>query len=258
MKILLKSDCDQTIKNLLIINNFSPKLILILQKEGLNTLDIIKKNEELILDLNEKRKEMPLEDIQLDIVYEDEYFIIINKPKNISSIPSIKHYDHNLSNILMNYYTKNNVNSLIHPVTRLDYKTSGLILFAKHRYIHNLFKNIKIDKYYRATLKGKIYPYSGYFLLPIKDNDNMIRDISEDGKKSLTYYELINYEDNNSIVKIKLFTGRTHQIRRHFSYLGYPIIGDDLYSNCSGDLMLECYKLAFIHPITKQNIEVKI
>ena len=258
MKIKLKSDKQQTIKELLIKNNFSSKLILILQKEGLNTLNIIQKDEEIVLNLEETIKESPLESSLLDIIYEDEYFIIINKPKNISSIPSIKHYEHNLSNILMHYYITNNIKSLIHPVTRLDYKTSGLIIFAKHRYIHNLFKNININKYYKATIKGKISLKSGYFYLPIKDNETMIREISEDGKKSLTYYELINYIDDNSLVKIKLFTGRTHQIRRHFSYLGYPIIGDNLYSNMDGDLMLECYKLSFIHPITKQEINVEI
>ena len=258
MKIKLISDKEQSIKELLIENNFSPKLILILQKEGLNTLNKINTNEELIIDLNEIRNEMPIEKEKLNIIYEDEYLIIINKPKNISSIPSIKHYNHNLSNILMNYYIEKNINSLIHPVTRLDFKTSGLIIFAKHRYIHNLFKNIKIDKYYKAVVKGKIYPYSGYFCFPIKDNNSMIREIASDGKKSLTYYELIKYIDGNSLVKIKLLTGRTHQIRRHFSYLGYPLIGDNLYGNDQGNLELECYKLTFLHPITKEIINVEI
>ena len=258
MEINLKAEKTIPLKDLLKINHFSPKLISILERNGLNTLININKGQNIKIALPIENNDLPIEKENIDIVYEDDYFIIINKNHDIASIPSIRHYDHNLSNQLSYYYQLNDIHSSIHPITRLDFKTNGLIIFAKHRYIHNLFKYVNINKFYKATLKGILPINKGYLSFPIKDTDSMKREISINGKKSLTYFEVVKYENNNTIVNIKLLTGRTHQIRRHFSYLGYPIIGDDLYGNSDGILKLTCYKLNFIHPISNKEINISI
>ena len=258
MKIDLIANESMTLKDLLKLNHFGDKLISNLERNGLNTLKIIEKNKIISIPLPQEESDTLKEEGKLDVVYEDEYIIILNKPKNISSIPSIRHYEHNLSNILMNYYTNNHIYSKIHPVNRLDYKTSGLIIFAKHRYIHALFRNVDINKFYKATVKGLLEPKEAIINLPIYDNGTMKREDNELGKKSITIYKVIKYVDENTYVDIKLITGRTHQIRCHFAHLGHPLVGDNIYGTDKGDLMLECYKLEFIHPITKEKIEISI
>lgn len=259
MDITIKANKDILLKNLLKENHFSDKLITELQNNGLNTLVEIKSGKSIIITLPDEESDVLAEKGPLNIVYEDQYIIVLNKDSNIASIPSKRHYEHNLSNLLMNYYNEHNIKSKIHPINRLDFKTNGLIMFAKSRYIHSLFSILKIEKYYKASLKGHLEIKEGFINLPILDSDNMKRKIDMDGKQSITQYKVTSYTKNTTNIIIKLLTGRTHQIRRHFSYLGYPLIGDDLYGNDSNNnLQLKCYKLNFIHPITNQIINIEI
>ena len=203
-------------------------------------------------------------DKPIEIVYEDDYFLIVNKEINLPSIPSRNAEDESLLERVNYYFREKNINSIPHIVTRLDKNTSGLVLIAKHRHIHALFSNMEIDKYYTALINGKIDQY-GIIEAPIRRVSSSIieREVGEDGEYAKTEYwlEKHNLKNNVSVVKLKLYTGKTHQIRVHMKYLGYPLLGDELYG---GDVSLitrqalHCSNLAFIHPIIGEKINVSV
>ena len=203
-------------------------------------------------------------DKPIEIVYEDDYFLIVNKEINLPSIPSRNVEDESLLERVNYYFREKNINSIPHIVTRLDKNTSGLVLIAKHRHIHALFSNMEIDKYYTALVNGKIEQH-GTIEAPIRRVSSSIieREVGEDGEYAKTEYwlEKYNLKNNVSIVKLKLYTGKTHQIRVHMKYLGYPLLGDELYR---GDVSLisrqalHCSNLAFIHPIIGEKINVSV
>ena len=203
-------------------------------------------------------------DKPIEIVYEDDYFLIVNKEINLPSIPSRNVEDESLLERVNYYFREKNINSIPHIVTRLDKNTSGLVLIAKHRHIHALFSNMEIDKYYTALINGKIDQY-GIIEAPIRRVSSSIieREVGEDGEYAKTEYwlEKHNLKNNVSVVKLKLYTGKTHQIRVHMKYLGYPLLGDELYG---GDVSLisrqalHCSNLAFIHPIIGEKINVSV
>ena len=222
----------------------------------------IKKGDIIILNLFEENKVYGNSSNKLDILYEDDYLLIVNKPHNIATIPTIRHYDNNLASDVSNYYLSHGIKSKIHVVTRLDYETSGIVIFAKHQYIHALMSKTKIDKYYIVDVKGLILE-NGIIDKPIlKDpNDTKKRIIDEKGKPSITEYEIIkiNKAENITTIKAHLLTGRTHQIRLHFASISHPVIGDKLYgSDNASTLCLTCMEVKFIHPITKNLIHIKI
>ena len=200
----------------------------------------------------------------IEIVYEDAYFLIVNKEINLPSIPSRNTEDESLLERVNYYFREKNINSIPHIVTRLDKNTSGLVLIAKHRHIHALFSNMEIDKYYMALINGKIEQY-GIIEAPIRRVSSSIieREVGEGGEYAKTEYwlEKHNLKNNVSIVKLKLYTGKTHQIRVHMKYLGYPLLGDELYG---GDVSLisrqalHCSNLTFIHPIIGEKINVSV
>lgn len=202
-------------------------------------------------------------DKPIDIVYEDPYFLIVNKEINLPSIPSRNLEDESLLE-RVNYYFKNkSINTIPHIVTRLDKNTSGLVLIAKHRHIHALFSNMAIDKYYTALVNGKVAD-NEIIEAPIRRVSSSIieREVGEGGEFAKTEYWLEEYisDKDISVVKLKLYTGRTHQIRVHMKYRGYSLLGDGLYggdvSNISRQA-LHCTNLKFIHPITDEMINVK-
>ena len=203
-------------------------------------------------------------DKPIDIVYEDPYFLIVNKEINLPSIPSRNLEDESLLE-RVNYYFKNkSINTIPHIVTRLDKNTSGLVLIAKHRHVHALFSNMAIDKYYTALVNGKVAD-NEIIEAPIRRVSSSIieREVGEGGEFAKTEYWLEEYisDKDISVVKLKLYTGRTHQIRVHMKYRGYPLLGDGLYG---GDMRLiprqslHCSNLVFIHPITDEMINVRI
>lgn len=200
----------------------------------------------------------------VDIVYEDEYFLIVNKGINLPSIPSRNMEDESLLERVNYYFREININSIPHIVTRLDKNTSGLVLIAKHRHIHALFSNLSIDKYYTALVNGKV-ENNAIVEAPIRRVSSSIieREVGEGGEYAKTEYWLEKYipELNISIVKLKLYTGKTHQIRVHMKYEEHPLLGDELYG---GDVSfikrqaLNCSNLAFVHPITREFIDIKV
>lgn len=200
----------------------------------------------------------------IDIVYEDEYFLIVNKGINLPSIPSRNMEDESLLERVNYYFREKNINSIPHIVTRLDKNTSGLVLIAKYRHIHALFSNLSIDKYYTALVNGKIKD-NAIVEAPIRRVSSSIieREVGEGGEYAKTEYWLEEYISglDISVVRLKLYTGKTHQIRVHMKYEGHPLLGDELYGGDASLIKrqaLNCSNLAFIHPITREFIDIKV
>ena len=199
--------------------------------------------------------------IKLDILYEDELYIIINKPSNMPVHPSMEHYTDSLSNGVKTYFDSIHLHKKIRPVNRLDKDTSGIVVFAKNEYAQENFK--PICKEYIAIING-IFSGNGIIDLPIgrKYGSIIERCIDyENGDSAITEYEVIKNisEYNLSIVKCTLMTGRTHQIRVHLANKLSPILGDTLYgstSNLINRQALHSYHLRLIHPINKKVIDI--
>lgn len=202
--------------------------------------------------------EILMQEMDLDILYEDEYILAVNKPAGIVVHPSSYHPDNTLANGVK-YYLNNN--KKIRPINRLDRDTSGIVVFAKNEYIQEAFLKVKPYKEYIALISGKILPEAGTINAPIarKEGSIMERTVSEKGQSAITNYETISHFDTYTLLKVNIETGRTHQIRVHLAYKGTPILGDTLYGNESKLISrqaLHAYRLFFIHPITKKQTEI--
>ena len=217
------------------------------------------------LNYNEDNSNIISKQMDLDIVYEDDTMIIIDKPRGIAVHPSISHYEDSLASGIKYYFESKGIYKKIRPVNRLDLNTSGLIIFAKNEYVQeNLIKQMQtrtFRKEYIAIVLGTFEKKKGKIDASIARKEGSIieRCVSEEGQKAVTEYEVIREIGNNSLVKCNLLTGRTHQIRVHMAYIGHPLLGDGLYGKKS-DLIdgqaLHCNKLSFLHPITNENIEI--
>lgn len=214
----------------------------------------------LIIDFNyeEDNSNIVSTKMDLDIVFEDDWFLIINKPAGIAIHPSILHYSNSLCNGVRFYFDSIGLKKKIRPVNRLDLNTSGLVIFAKCEYVQECLisqmQNNIFKKEYLCFCEGIFEQKTGTINLPIARKENSIieRCIDKTGQTSITHYEVLKEFNNYSLVKCILETGRTHQIRVHMSAIVHPLIGDSLYGSIS-DLIsrqaLHCYKLDFIHPI---------
>ena len=223
-------------------------------------------NDKITIDFNydEDNSNIVAKQMDLDIIYEDDTMLIINKPRGIAVHPSIKHYEDSISSGVKYYFCLKGINKKIRPVNRLDLNTSGLIIFAKNEYIQEcLIKQMQertFRKEYLAIATGIFDKKSGIIDASIARKEGSIieRCIDENGQIAKTKYEVIKENGNNSIVRCELLTGRTHQIRVHMAYIGHPLLGDTLYGEKS-DLIdgqaLHCYKLAFLHPILHKKVE---
>lgn len=206
--------------------------------------------------------------MDLNILYEDDCFLILNKSYNMPVHPSILHYDNSLSNGVKYYFDLIGLKKKIRPVNRLDRDTTGIVIFAKNEYIQEcLIKQMQNKTFYKeylAILNGVPNPPSGVIDAPIARKENSIieRCISPNGDSTISCYKVIdtNSKDDISLVSFILKTGRTHQIRLHSKFIGHPILGDTLYGVPSALIKrqaLHSYKVKFIHPIIKKSIEIK-
>ena len=208
--------------------------------------------------------------MDLSILYEDEYLLIIDKPAGIPVHPSVIHLEDSLSNGVKYYFNTINLHKKIRPVNRLDRNTSGIVVFAKNEYIHDMLskqmQNKKFKKEYIAICEGYFDKKQGTINAPIARKENSIieRCVSPFGDIAITHYKVLEEIHKNdqifSKVHIILETGRTHQIRVHMAYIGHPIVGDSLYGNESNLISrqaLHACKIEFIHPVTKNNMEVQ-
>lgn len=232
-----------------------------------DTRNEIKPNDKITinLDFEEESSNIIPTKMNLDIMYEDDWILVVNKPAGIPVHPSILHYEDSLSNGIKYYFNSISLKKKIRPVNRLDLNTSGLVVFAKCEYIQeslsNQMKNNIFKKEYLALAYGIFNKKQGTINLPIARKENSIieRCIDETGQKSITHYEVLDEFENYSLVKCILETGRTHQIRVHMAAINHPLLGDTLYGNSSKFISrqaLHCYKLSFIHPVTKKKISI--
>ncbi|MCJ8006009.1 RluA family pseudouridine synthase [Lederbergia wuyishanensis] len=269
-----KADAGQIIKEFLYTKGISRRALTNIKFTGgsikvngeeQNVRYLLKEFDVLIVDFppEELNERMKGENIPLSIYFEDQDIIVLEKPPYMSTIPSREHPTGSLANALVYYYERTNNTSAIHIVTRLDRNTSGLVLIAKHRHAHHLLslqqQNGKIQRYYEAFAEKAFDEISGCVDVPIgrKQSSIIEREVREDGQKAVTYFEVIRNYPEFSHIRLKLETGRTHQIRVHMSYLGHPLLGDDLYGGNQkiiGRQALHCRELCFEHPITRKEL----
>ena len=206
------------------------------------------------------------ENIHIDIIYEDKDIAVINKQAGLVVHPAQGHYSGTLVNaILWHIKDLSGINGELRPgiVHRLDKDTSGLLIIAKNDRAHinltKMFQEKRIKKTYLAILKGKLQKSEGRLVTQIGRDKNdrkrmaVINEI-KNGKTAITNYKTIFQDERFTLVKVNIETGRTHQIRVHMKYLGYPILGDSVYGRKDSEKrqMLHAYKLEFFHPVTSE------
>ena len=208
----------------------------------------------------------------IDIVYEDEDLIVLNKEGDRVVHPSYAHYKDSLSNFLAGYYEKTGQEHVIRTIGRLDRETSGLVIFAKNRHSAALLSkqtgNMSRRKEYLAICQGVFEQKEGTVDAPIRrrPDERMIREVHPEGKSAITHYKVEKQYEDYALVRLKLDTGRTHQIRVHMSYLGHPLLGDNFYGKEITDnhgltrAALHAAHIEFVQPITcdKISLEAKL
>jgi len=199
---------------------------------------------------------------EFEIVFEDEDIMIVNKPSNLPTHPSIGNYENTLANGLMYYFMQKGEERVFRAVNRLDRDTSGLMCIAKNSYSHHILsEQIKggvLRREYMALVMGRL-TQGGTVDAPIARCEEGIikREVSPKGQRAITHYLPIRQSDKTTLVKLSLETGRTHQIRVHMSHIGYPLVGDWLYGEEIpevGRYVLHSSYIEFIHPVTGEKL----
>lgn len=210
-------------------------------------------------------QKIPPVQLPLNIVYEDEDIIIINKTAGMPIHPSLNNYTNSMANALAWYYQEQGKPFIFRCCNRLDRDTSGLTVVAKHLVSGNILSNMvrrrEIHREYLAIVRGHVVPDSGTINAPLARKPGTIIERTVDwehGETAITHYQVVDEKNGHSLVSLRLETGRTHQIRIHMKHLGYPLIGDYLY-NPDMEYMtrqaLHSHNLAFTHPITGEAME---
>ena len=206
-------------------------------------------------------EEMHIEPVEgsLDIVFEDEHILVVNKPPFMPVHPVKQHQTDTLANIAAYYSRQEGEDYVFRALNRLDRDTSGLVLIAKDRFTANKLKNA-VHKEYYAVVHGTV-PEDGTVDAPIglTEESKMVRRVVSNGSPAVTHYRVIKRGDDYSLLSLWLETGKTHQIRCHMSYLGYPLLGDELYGGSRDKInrqALHCASMAFSHPVTGKKISI--
>ena len=235
-----------------------------LNGENVTVRKIVEKGDVLkILIKSEKSENIVPNDIPLDIIYEDENILVVNKSAGMPTHPSIRHYEGTLANAVMYYYR--NIDFKFRAVNRLDRDTTGLVVIAKNQYaagyMNKQIMNREINKMYMAICCGVPKEAHGIIEASIKrETDSVIkRIVAADGQYSKSEYWVLAAEENYSLIKLKAHTGRTHQLRVHLSHIGTPIYGDYMYGEESlGDrTRLHCFQMEFVCPTDNKIITLK-
>lgn len=220
------------------------------------TVDVIRCKDTVSVIMQDEKRLEENTSLNIPIVYDDDDIVVFDKPAGVPVHPSINHYNDTLGNYFSAVYKEVS----FRPVNRLDKDTSGLCAVAKNPFSASLLQK-NTDKTYFAIVKGEIKE-SGRIELPIaRESDTIIkRKVDESGQYAVTEYAPKMTKNGLTLLEIKLLTGRTHQIRVHFSHIGYPLVGDGLYG---GDMSLlsrqalHCGRLSFIHPLSNERVTVE-
>ena len=270
---ITEADAGKTVGTFLLEHEYTPTCIKFLKKAaGLITVNGVwefvnkplKENdilETVFLD-EESSENVPSVEMPLDIVYEDEDILVLNKMANLPIHPT-KGYEYtNLANGVVYYYEKQGIPFVFRSVNRIDKDTTGLVIIAKNMLSGSILgesmRNRGIHRTYLAVTEGKL-PEKGTIDLPIgrREGSAVERCIDENGAKAVTHYERLKYKNGHSLAKVSLETGKTHQIRLHMRAIGHPLPADVLYNPNFQVIRrhaLHSWKLEFEHPITKEKM----
>ena len=216
--------------------------------------------------LEEPEPEYPAEDGELTILYEDEHILVVDKPAGMLIHPSRAKNTGTLANRVVGYYQRTGQSCAFHPITRLDRDTFGIVLIAKNSHVHTLLQGTQIQKTYEAPVFGGPEEDEGVIDAPIarKPLPSLLREVNPEGKPSVTEFKVLSRGECTTHLALRPVTGRTHQLRVHCSFMGYPILGDPQYGSEASKAYSEkkgiatqllCAKrLEFAHPITQEEM----
>ena len=268
---ITEEDAGKTVGTFLLEHEYTPTCIKFLKKaENLITVNgkwefvnkVLQENdilETVFLD-DENSENIPSVEMPLDIVYEDEDVLVLNKPSKLPIHPTNGYEYHRLANGVVHYYEKQVIPFVFRSINRIDKDTTGLVIVAKNMLSGSILgeamRNREIRRTYLAVTEGKL-PEKGTIDLPIgrREGSAVERCIDENGAKAVTHYERLHYANGHSLAQIRLETGRTHQIRLHMRAIGHPLPADVLYNENFAGIgrhALHSWKLEFPHPITKE------
>ena len=229
--------------------------------------DTVKKGDLIEVEIIEDMAEFQPQNLNLDILYDDFDIIMVNKPPFMVVHPTKSHFENTIANGVTDYIIKQKEKVKIRFVNRLDMNTSGLVIVAKNPYaqfvLSSDMKDDKVEKMYIAVVKGIVKEDFGTINEPIyrPTDDSVKRIVHEDGQPSVTHFEVIERLKDATVLKLRLETGRTHQIRVHLNHIGHGIIGDELYGHVDENLInrqaLHAYSLKFNQPRTREILEFK-
>ena len=218
--------------------------------------------------LEEPEPSYPAQEGSLTILYEDEHILAVDKPAGMLIHPSRSQFTDTLANFVAGYYQKTGQAAAFHPVTRLDRDTFGVVLLGKNSHTHALLSQNPLEKTYEALVYGAPTQAEGVIDAPIarRPLPSLLRQVSPEGKPSLTRYRVLSRQEKTAVLALTPVTGRTHQLRVHCAYMGFPIVGDPQYGSPESQAFskemgaatqLLCAKtLRFSHPITKTPMEI--
>lgn len=250
--------------------HFSSRLVKLLKKQSdgimlnsyhVRTIDTISNGD--ILEINIPDDEVPAEvsDVSAPIVYADDDVIVFNKPAFMPVHPTRNHQGDTLANVYASYLAEKGLSAAFRPINRLDRDTTGLVVCGVNQYsASRLTKNV--NKVYYAVASGRL-DGSGTIDAPIARCDERLitRMVSEDGDRAVTHWQAIaNNADTETLLRITLETGRTHQIRVHFSHIGHPLVGDTMYGTSDSRISrqaLHCAEVEFYHPVSGEFMFLK-
>jgi 23S rRNA pseudouridine1911/1915/1917 synthase len=218
--------------------------------------------------LDEEAPQYPAEDAPVTVLFEDAHILAVDKPAGMLIHPSHATMVGTLANRVVGYYQKTGQNCVFHPVTRLDRDTFGVVLLAKNAHVHALFNRLhregQLKKTYHALVLGGPAEDNGVIDAPIarQPQPSLLRYVNQEGKSAVTEYVVLERGKVTSLLQLRPITGRTHQLRVHCAYMGFPILGDPQYGNEEAKgyakTQLLCAKrLEFTHPVTGQSITIE-
>lgn len=272
----ISRECDgETILSYLKTKQYSSQIITHLKRTENGILlngvwgrvrDVLQENDILTITLieSESSENIVPTPLPLDIVYEDDDLMVINKTSDMPIHPSQGNYDNTLANAVAYHYAQKGDKFVYRCINRLDRDTTGLLILAKHMYsaslLSNMVQNREIHREYLAIASGLV-PEAGIIEAPIGrvDGSTIERQVDElHGDYACTHYKRLAYKNGYSLVSLKLDTGRTHQIRVHMKHMGHPLPGDFLYNPDYSVIQrqaLHSHRLQFVHPITGEHLE---